>query len=279
MEMTETTETVTEEAAETVTEEAAETVTEEAAEADDGAVSIADLLTSEMEGDEYNNEHKGLNYSTILAGLPEDARKLLGNLRSSYSQKTAALAEERRQLEALKAEVQRNKTLLLQGEGAKAIKQAALRDLKSEEGFDPWSAEGIEALAEQKAALMLQKYLTAMQEEHQVNQYKQELEDFKTAHPDLMGSPSIKERVTAAMRANPDLRLKDAYWMVKGKASSEQEAALKEEKANTRNHQREVLETISTGRSRGGRKPVAYASAWDAYRAAKAEKEANNSID
>lgn len=264
-------------AAEAEAEGGGESLDTAAADAAAALSEVEALLTGELDGEEINSEHKGLNYQEILAGLPPDARKLLGNLRASYSKKTGALAEERRELARLRQEIDANRKLMLQGEGAKAIKLAAESDPTKVEGFDPWSQEGIEQLAEQKAAKMLQKYLSGMQEEFQVGQYRQQLETFKTEHPDLMGDAEVKEQVTAAMRANPDLRLEAAYWQVKGKLGHRRAQAAKEAAEQDRLRNRETLRTTKLGRARGGKQPV-FKNAWEAFQAAQAA-EADNGLD
>lgn len=234
------------------------------------AMSIDDLLSTHLVGQDYEGGHKGLNYQSILDGLPEDARKLLGNLRASYSQKTAALANERRELEKLRTEVMSRRQTLLNGDGVAAITAAASADLKANPDFDPWSEAGIEALAEQKAAKMLQKYIQPLQDQFAVAQYRAELDKFKGEHPDLMGDAEIKSKVTDLMRGDPELRLKNAYWMAKGMVGKSRAADRAEASANDRQKKRDILQGTRTGRRAGGAKPAGKVNAWAAFQAAKA---------
>lgn len=258
----------------TETTDTTETSTEtETPETEDVGITIEDLLATDLEGDDFKGGHKGLNYGEILAGLPEDARRLIGNLRASYSTKTAEIAEQRRQLEELKKSALVKRRALLTGDGINAIDTAARRDLKAEKDWDPWSEAGIEALAEKKAAEMLQKYIKPMQEQYQVQQYRSELESFKVEHPDLMSDADLKGKVVELMKADPNLRLQPAYWQARGMLGSVRSDARRESEEIERQKKRAVLNGVRTGRRGGGNKPVGKMSGWEAYQHAKKMQE------
>ena len=46
------------------------------------------LLSAVVDNDVLNSSHKGVNWNETLSGLPEDAQKLIGNLRADYTKKT-----------------------------------------------------------------------------------------------------------------------------------------------------------------------------------------------
>ena len=45
--------------------------------------------------------HKGIDYNAVVSSLPEDAQKLMANLRADYTRKTQELAAQRKEVEAL----------------------------------------------------------------------------------------------------------------------------------------------------------------------------------
>jgi len=81
---------------------------------DPDALSLDELVGSQWdEHPELKGGHKGLpDYKKILEHLPENGRKLLGNLRSSYTQKTQEISDLRKALEAERSQLARDRELL-----------------------------------------------------------------------------------------------------------------------------------------------------------------------
>ena len=52
---------------------------------------------------ELNDEggHKGIDYNKVVSSLPEEAQKLMANLRADYTRKTQELSAQRKEVEAL----------------------------------------------------------------------------------------------------------------------------------------------------------------------------------
>ena len=46
--------------------------------------------------------HKGIDYNRVINNLPEEAQKLLSNLRADYTRKTQELASQRKELESMR---------------------------------------------------------------------------------------------------------------------------------------------------------------------------------
>jgi hypothetical protein len=106
--------------------------------------------------------HTGLKpYNQILESLPEDARKLVANLRAMSTQKTQQVAEQRRQLEGERANLIKDREALLSGNFRSQIDQLATAPIQ----HDLWSEEGMQAKIQQEAAKMFQQMLNPLQQE------------------------------------------------------------------------------------------------------------------
>jgi exonuclease VII large subunit len=242
--------------AEAVAEEGAvaETVAEEETVAEAGP-SIDDLLGAEVDDPLLNAEHNGLPaYQDILARIPEDGRRLMGNMRAAFTRKTQELAELRRSLEAERAEFQRQRSVFANSDAAKAI------------------AEGLSALVEQRAAAMVAKLMQPLQEDLAAQQRRSELDAFKRDHPDMVEDSELKSSIVDMLKSNPDMRLETAYWAARGQLGARR-SALEAERA-----ERELRQQTSTGRRVNGatRRAARPRSAWDAYLDAKAQQDRGN---
>jgi hypothetical protein len=113
---------------------------------------------------------------------------------------------------------------------------------------------------------MMQKVLAPMQEEVVVAQRRAQLEQFKTAHPDLTNDSDVKAGVVELLKTNPEMKLETAYWAVRGKRDASAQQRAREEKQQTRTDHRSALLKTSTGQRvvNGVRQPK-FKSAWDAY--------------
>lgn len=198
--------------------------------------------------------HKGLpDYKKILEHLPENGRKLLGNLRSSYTQKTQEIADLRRQLETERAQLARDRELMSNSEFANQVRDLASRDLQ----HDAWSDEGLQERINKQAAQMMQQMLTPLQQDLEAQRRQVALESFKSQHPDLT-SDDIRVPVAQLLMSRPELGLEDAYFIVKGQVSKQQSEAV-------RQAQRDTLKKTSTGNAVRNAQPPKFKDAWSAY--------------
>tara|TARA_R110002020_G_scaffold276897_2_gene492199 strand:- start:914 stop:1765 length:852 start_codon:yes stop_codon:yes gene_type:complete len=278
MDNTETVETVAEApVAEAVAEVGEAVVETPVAEAVADTLGIDDLLGAEVADPLLNAEHEGLpHYTDILKGLPEDGRRLVGNLRSAFTRKTQELAESRRALEAERADFQRQRAVFANSDAAKAIAERAEVDPSKVEGFDPWSVEGLSALVEQRAATMVNKLMAPLQADIQVQQRRAELESFKRDHGDMVTDTELKSGIVELLKSNPDMRLETAYWAARGQLGASRSAAEAELAERERQRRASELRSSTTAGRRvsgGTRRASPPRSAWDAYQAAKAAKD------
>ncbi len=225
-----------------------------------GADEDIDLSLDELVGEQYDDHpdlkggHKGLpDYKKILEHLPENGRKLLGNLRASYTTKTQELAEARRQLETERAQLLRDRQLMTESEWAQSVRAQAAAPLQ----HDAWSDEGLQERINKQAAEMMQKMLTPLQQDLEAQRRQVALEGFKSQHPDLV-SDDIRMPVARLLMERPELKLEDAYFIVRGQVNAQQATA-------ARQIQKETLLKTSTGTAvRKGETPK-FKDAWQAY--------------
>lgn len=226
-----------------------------------GEEEIEDSLSlDELVSDQYDDHpdlkggHRGLpDYKKILEHLPENGRKLIGNLRASYTQKTQEISDLRKALEAERAQLQRDRDLLTNSEWAQKVRAQADAPLQ----HDAWSDEGLEERINQKAAQMMQQMLSPLQQDLEAQRRQVALDSFKQQHPDLT-SDDIRMPVARLLMERPELKLEDAYFIVKGQVTRQQTEAV-------RQVQREALKKTSTGNAVRNAAPPKFKSAWDAY--------------
>jgi hypothetical protein len=218
------------------------------------------LSLDELVGTEYDDHpelkggHKGLpDYKKILEHLPENGRKLLGNLRASYTQKTQEISDLRKQLEVERAQLERDRKLMTESEFAQNVRAQAAAPLQ----HDAWSDEGLQERINKQAAEMMQQMLTPLQQDLDVQRRQVALDAFKGQHPDLT-SDEIRMPVAQLLMQRPELNLEDAYFIIKGQVSRQQTEAV-------RTAQRETLKKTSTGSAVRNSAPPKFKDAWSAY--------------
>ena len=179
----------TPETTETETEtEAVETEDVETPDGDDsvdGGEEDVELMTieellglNEEDYEEFTEDanHKGMKpLHEWMQHIPEDVRKHVANIRSSYTQKTQELAEMRRALEAERAELHRQQEHAVNNPFLKRAEE----ELAKEEEYDIYTTEGMQAEIKRQAAKMLQEMMKPAQEEMMMKQRRMQLEQFK----------------------------------------------------------------------------------------------------
>ena len=179
---------------------------------------IEELLTAEFDGPilSSNENHTGINYKEVVNSLPDDAKKIIANLRSSYTRKTQELAEQQKIMQQHVDEIQANRSALFDSEFNKAIEDSASSEKKN---LDPFNPKTIEDRIQQEVAKRMQDMLKPMKQAHQLQQQRMKLDAFKREHPDLDG---MKKEVAKVLTDHKGMNLEQAYWVVKGKKLDEQ---------------------------------------------------------
>lgn len=221
----------------------------------DTDLSLDELMSADFGDDPVmKGTHKGIpDYKKILEHIPENGRKLVQNLRASYTQKTTELADLRKQLEAERADVMRERELLSNSEFAKQVAAVASAPLQ----HDAWSDEGLQERINKQAAEQMAKLLAPLQQDLEAQRRQVALDSFKGQHPDLT-SDEMRVPIAQLLMSRPELQLEDAYHIVKGQLVSQQNATV-------RQIQKETLLKTSTGNAvRNGETPK-FKDAWQAY--------------
>lgn len=211
-----------------------------------GDMSLDDFMSMDFSNDPklqetFSQEHKGLpDYKTILMKhSTEEGRKLIANMRSSYTKKTQELSEARKQLEMERAQMIREKEALYNSEYTKRLKTVA----ESTEELDPYTPEGLSKIIERETAKRMQEMLKPQQDAISEQRAIMAAERFVNEHPE-MRTEAFKAKLVPLMTDRQDLDLETAYWMVKGQLSKEAEAKQVEDKKAAQTKKAETREAI-----------------------------------
>jgi hypothetical protein len=259
-----TTEVAEEVAGETTTEQTIEELEAE-------LMSIDELLKlNEEDYPEFEDDanHKGMKpLHHWMQHMPEDVRKHVANMRASYTRKTQAIAEQRKELENLKQELLNQKDLAVNNPVIKQMQQYA------ETENDVYTEAGLQAEIKKQAALMMQEMMKPAQQQIQLEQRQMELQRFKSEHPDLT-SDELRKPIAQMLVERPELKLEDAYYIVKSKYETQKALIAQEEAKRTKQTRRETFQKTSTGKSVSPSGTPQFRSAWEAFQYHKNNKAA-----
>jgi hypothetical protein len=230
-------------------------------------ITIEDLLgITEEDYEEFAEEanHKGMKpLHEWMKHVPEDVRKHIANIRSSYTRKTQEIAQQRRELEEAKNAVLNQRQSVLDNSTVKHFEQHI-----TEEEYDPYTAEGMQAEIKRQAALMLKQMMEPaqqkMQQEIEMERRTMALQQFKQQHPDLV-SPEMKMPIAQLLAERPELKLEDAYYIVKSKMDNARASENAELERTRKNNRKSTLKSTSVGRSVTPSGTPKFRDAWSAY--------------
>ena len=213
------------------------------------SLSIEDLASAQLpEGD-----HKGIDYNRVLNSLPEDAQKLLANMRSSFTKKTQELAEERRSLNAqLEA--------LSKSGFSEKLNEVAERNTE----LDPYDTKSFEAKIQEEVARRMRDMVQPLEDQYKLDQIKMKYDRFKSENPDLL-QPEIKNNVAKLLNENPALDLPTAYKLVKADIILKERESQSSELAALRDAAKQYGLKTSTGRNTSTMKPPSGMKAHEIY--------------
>jgi vacuolar-type H+-ATPase subunit I/STV1 len=169
-----------------------------------------------------SDENYKVKYDEVVSALPEDGKKIVANLRSSYTKKTQEMAELKRDLEKERESVAAQRQALFDSENYKKLEEQAKKDPNE---WDPYSRESFESRVQQEVARQMKNVLEPMREKQELQKRQNELRRFKEENPDLT---EYKTEIVGLLKQNTHLSLEDAYWQVKGQklaAQQKEEAA------------------------------------------------------
>lgn len=226
-------------------------------------LTIDDLMSlSEDDFEEFKQEanHKGMKpLNEWMKHIPADARKHIANIRADYTRKTTEIAAMRKELEMQKQAILSQQENLYKGPLAKK-----LAEVDVEQEYDLFDPKGMKAEIQRQAALMLKQMIEPAQQELELNQRRIELDRFKMENPELT-DPEYRTPIAELLQTRPELKLEDAFYIVKAKIGTQkvnaEKARLEADKAARR--------TVATKSSKGTAESVSgtpkFKSAWDAY--------------
>jgi hypothetical protein len=248
-----------------------ETVAEVEAPVEETVLTIDDLMgISEQDYPEFTQDanHTGMKpLHEWLQHTPEDVRKHVANMRASYTRKTQELAQERKELERLRQE------LLDTKEGT--LNNAVLEEVSKyagDERHDIYSEAGMQAEIKRQAALMLQEMMKPAQEKIRHERRQMELETFKTANPELT-QDEYRLPIAKMLMDRPELKLEDAFYIVKAKVNAQKLAEEKAQMAQVKTDRRDTFAKTHTGSNSNPTGTPKFKDAWEAFQYHKSLKE------
>lgn len=180
--------------------------------------------------------HTGVDWDKTLASLPEEARKLLGNLRADYTRKSQAVAEQTKRMES-------ERKALTNSEAYKKLVEAS----KQETGeFDPYSPDSFIAKIKSEVSKQMLESLKPVVEKQQEDEARASVASFISEHPDLAEKP-MKIAVAKELQANESITFEQAYWIVKGRAETTRAGKLETELGQYRQLAQQAGLRVATG--------------------------------
>ena len=223
---------------------------------------LEDLMSMSSEDyEEFREEnHKGMKpLHEWMKNVPSDIRKHLANIRSDYTRKSQELAKARREIEDTKTKMQNQTEGILKGPLARQ-----LETIDTEKEYDLFDPEGMKAEIQRQAQLMLKQMLQPAQEEIEVQQRRLALDKFKMENPEIT-SPEYRGPIVELLQSRPELKLEDAYYIVKAKIESVKTAAERNALAEKKARQKEVALLSSRGTKTAPQGVPQFKSAIEAY--------------
>ena len=213
------------------------------------SLSLDHLLDTHL-GVDTSENHRGLDYQSIIQSLPEDARKLVSNLRNDYRKKTTEISQRRKELE------EREKTLL-----SSHTEDHLRKAMELPEDLDLYDPAGLKRFIEAKAAEQVNSLLEPARKQMAKDQRIEQVRKFQAEHPDL---DAYKDDIARLIK-DKNMTIEDAYYLVKGKeyksAVEQKNRELEEYRKATRDAGLKVVVGHSTQPAK--RK---FSSAYEAYR-------------
>ena len=205
----------------------------------------------------HEGDHTGVDWSSTMGELTPDARKLVHNLRASYTRKTQALSEERRRLETAAEESRQSELKLVANVDLSLAEIPELPD--NLDLYDPKQLQlYIDHQAAKRAKELMERVQAPAKAEAQKEARFSELNTF-AARGDV--SPYIKDlrpRMLELMEGPSAMGLENAFYRARAESSHGSERELRASLEDGRRSRREAGEAVgSGGRRRVVRTPTA----------------------
>lgn len=232
--------------------------TPQAVETTQPSTSVADYTEFDLDSiiNEYlgegieNVERHSINTQEVLKELPEDALKLIQNLRKDYTKKTQQLSTQKRELE------QREQNWLSRQE------QILRSKMNLPEDFDITSEGGIQKYLDVKVAEMLLEAQKPLVEQVEMNNRREQLNDFKRQNPDIV---DYRDAMIEEMSKDQTLSVEKAYYLVKGKTADQRLNQVRLELERQKEAQRNAVSKVGVGGTSRAEGIPKFTNALDAY--------------
>lgn len=220
------------------------------------------------EAENQENQRKsGLSWDETIKEAPEHVATMMRNMRADYTRKTQEIAQERKTLLAEREALMKSGTL-------DKLRETANKEIPE---LDPFNEASVSARIEREVAKRLAEALAPLEQEHKQSQAKQQYHSFLDQHPDLKADQEVRDEVFKALKANPGLKLEDAYYSVKGRRYQSKESQRESRRKAEREAARSAALTATASGKRAGtpsldrgvpsdRKPM---DAWAVYESLK----------
>lgn len=216
----------------------------------DISYSLDDLMNIDATGiEEFQaDNHTGMQpLSHWIKHVPPDVRKHLSNLRADYTRKTQELARERdnfrTEYEQSKSTLEAERAALYTGDVADRVRALASDNTE----YDMYDPDGLAKHIERESARKLSEMLAPAQEKIAIEQRRYELNKFKSENPDIT-KDEYRLPIAELLGSRPELKLEDAYYIVKAKVDSTKLSAERQAIADKRSTARDTFNKTSTGR-------------------------------
>ena len=149
--------------------------------------------------------------------LPDDAKKLVANLRALTTKRTQAIAQERKRLQA-------EREALTSGKFMEDLKSRS----EAEVGFDPFDPDSVQAHSDKQVAASLRQALEPVRQEVELSNRRAQLERFKADNADI-NQPEVKADVVKLLKSDENLTLERAYAIIQGNRALHEREQLRAE--------------------------------------------------
>lgn len=194
----------------------------------------------------------GESWDAIYKSSTPEVQRAMSSLRADYTKKTQELAAQRKEMAAERTKLEQLQRNLTESDAFKAIKEAASADTGE---FDPYDPKSFSRYVEKAVAERMQQVLQPMYEEQMKAQSRQKLNVFMDKHPELRTDKALRAEVKELLVKNETMSLENAYWIIRGKKSSESQLQMAVRKENQKKAARAAGLKIGSGKKTGQTAP------------------------
>lgn len=174
----------------------------------------------------------------MRTATPEQAQ-LMRQLRAESTRRFQEAAELRKQAQA-------DRDALFSSDTFKRLQEMASTD----GDVDMLDPKSIDAFIDRKVAQRLQEVLRPVQQAHHTSVVQQRYNEFMQANPELTSNTQLRSEVAAELRANENLSLEQAFYIVQGRGAQAKAKAAASRRAAERRAAKAAALQVSAAPSR-----------------------------